>query len=172
MQTLIAAAEPDPSHAAQSASAGTSIIVSSLENYPTTATTITWTTESSPITGGEPVTLPEPGAHVMRFRIEARDLRRSHIEVMGAWLRSLGLNPDDARAIAVFDTDGRYLLHANCLRRVDGRAVIDWAADEVATEPIVIDIEDWPEELNEYAPGRLTWMRPGATHIPVTERAA
>lgn len=52
MKTLVAAAEPDPFQwgaivgaARPLSSTGSSIVLSSFEDYPTTATTIAWSTE-------------------------------------------------------------------------------------------------------------------------------
>lgn len=129
-------------------------------------------TVTAPITGNEPVTLPGSGSHVMRFRVDVESLRPEHRSVVTDWLRGAGIDPGVTRAIALFDTEQRYLLHASCLRQVDGGPVIDWAANQIATEPIVVAVEDWPDELNAYAPERYTWMTPATLHVPVTERAA
>lgn len=112
-------------------------------------------------------TLPGPGAHVMRFKVDARDLRREHVGAVTDWLASAGIIAANTQAMAVFETDGRHLLHVSGFRRIDSQIVLDWATGEPIRESIVVAVgDDWPEFLNDYAPERFTWMSAGSKHVP------
>lgn len=109
------------------------------------------------------------GISTMLFHADCTSLRKKHTDEMLAWLASLGLPPKSTRAIALFETDGRYFLHVNSLRLIDGEPVLDWATGEVVTEPSVFEVNAWPDCLQSYPTGRR-WMPGGRVHVPVTAK--
>lgn len=81
------------------------------------------------------------------------DLAPDGLAEVLAWLRSLGVNPDDMRpTLLITETSGRYALHLSQVQRdTAGSKVIDHAAGHVATTPVVIDLgteATWPACLN------------------------
>lgn len=82
-------------------------------------------------------------------RIDAGALRADRRESLVEWVRSLGVNPDDIRPVAVVrDGEHGYELHLSLyVRDENGKLTVDVAADNVVSEPMVIELgteQFWP----------------------------
>jgi hypothetical protein len=94
----------------------------------------------------------------MHIRGDAALLRADRLEELMEWVKQLGVDPKDVRPKFLISMgESSYQLHlSRMIRREDGKLLLDEAANEVASEPLVIDLgadKSWPAWLNESAEG-------------------
>jgi hypothetical protein len=88
--------------------------------------------------------------HEIRF--VATNLRDDHREELKAWVKSLGVDPEDVKNKGLIRMgEQSYELHlSKFVRTANGGILQDWAAGESVTEPLVIDLgttKCWPTWL-------------------------
>lgn len=85
---------------------------------------------------------------------QADNLRADRRQELCDWIRSLGVRPEDIRpSLLIEHGDTSYVLHlSRFVRNDDGRMVLDRAANDVQSEPLVIDLgtaKSWPSWLGQ-----------------------
>lgn len=86
------------------------------------------------------------------LRADARHMRDDRREELIAWIKSLGVNPNDVRqAFVIVAAELEYELHLTTYRRSpEGRIRIDRATEDAVTEPLVVPLgtsKSWPAWL-------------------------
>ena len=84
---------------------------------------------------------------------QSGDLRADRREELCDWIRSLDIRPEDIRPSLLIEYgDTSYVLHlSRFIRNADGRLVLDRAANDVQSEPLLVDLgasKSWPSWLS------------------------
>lgn len=82
-------------------------------------------------------------------RVDADRLRADRREALTEWVRSLGIDPNDVRpTVVIRQAEHEYELHLSRFKRDGtGRLIVDTAANNVVSEPLVIALgteQCWP----------------------------
>lgn len=84
------------------------------------------------------------------LRVDTGKLRPDRHDAVVRWVRSLGVDPNDVRSTFVIRSGlDQYELHlSRYVRDEQGEMILDRAADDVVSEPLVISIgteKSWPD---------------------------
>ncbi|HEY9411118.1 MAG TPA: hypothetical protein VIP77_16180 [Jiangellaceae bacterium] len=104
------------------------------------------------------------------IRFDTGLLRADQREEVTSWVASLGVEPKDVRPqVAIIRGENSYQVHlSRFVRDGAGKLRLDAAANEVVTEPLIIDIgtdRTWPQWLKPMTPDVtmpgefLAWLR-------------
>lgn len=86
-------------------------------------------------------------------RVDVRHMRADRREELIAWIKSLGVEPNDVRqAFVIVEAAQQYELHLTTYRRSpEGRIRIDHATEDAVTEPLIVKLgtsKTWPTWLD------------------------
>jgi hypothetical protein len=99
---------------------------------------------------------PERATNMDEIRFAAHELRDDRREELIAWVKSLGIEPEDVKHKGLIRMAERgYELHlSKFVRTVNGGIQQDWAAGESVTVPLIVDLgtaPSWPAWLGGVA---------------------
>ncbi|WP_433078852.1 hypothetical protein ACQP1P_38530 [Dactylosporangium sp. CA-052675] len=92
----------------------------------------------------------------LQIRFDVNALRPDRREEVLAWVRSLGLEPNDLRPLTLIaEGEHEYQLHVTRYLRTEGGSIrLDRAAEDAVTEPVIVGLgtaKSWPSWLGANA---------------------